>query len=61
MRRCACGHGGTPATVPSSVWYTIGGQRLNGQPSKPGLYINNGKKMIIKCVYGVTEKDYLSS
>ncbi|MBQ6377955.1 MAG: leucine-rich repeat protein [Prevotella sp.] len=32
----------------SDVWYTIGGQRLNGQPTKPGLYINNGKKVVIK-------------
>lgn len=29
-------------------WYTIGGQRLSGQPTKPGLYINNGKKVVIK-------------
>ena len=30
-----------------SVWYTINGMRLNGKPSAPGLYINNGKKVII--------------
>ena len=29
------------------VWYTINGMRLNGKPSAPGLYINNGKKVII--------------
>ena len=32
----------------TSTWYTIGGQRLNGKPTKPGLYINNGKKVVIK-------------
>ena len=30
-----------------SDWYTINGMRLNGKPSAPGLYINNGKKVII--------------
>jgi len=29
------------------VWYTINGMRLNVKPSAPGLYINNGKKVII--------------
>ena len=29
------------------VWYTINGMRLNGKLSAPGLYINNGKKVII--------------
>ena len=29
-------------------WYTIDGVRLSGKPSKSGLYINNGRKVIIK-------------
>ncbi len=29
-------------------WYTINGQKLMGKPSKPGLYINNNKKVIIR-------------
>ena len=29
-------------------WYTLDGVRLSGKPSKPGLYINNGKKIVIK-------------
>lgn len=29
-------------------WYDLSGRRLNGKPSTPGLYINNGKKIIIK-------------
>jgi len=30
------------------VWYTLDGRRLNGQPTKPGLYIKNGSKTIVK-------------
>lgn len=30
----------------SSAWYTINGQRLNGEPSRPGIYIRNGQKII---------------
>ena len=29
-------------------WYTVNGTRLSGKPSQAGLYINNGKKVIIK-------------
>lgn len=29
-------------------WYTINGQKLNGKPSKPGLYVNGNKKVIIR-------------
>ncbi len=32
----------------SEAWYTLGGVRLSGKPSKKGLYINNGKKVIVK-------------
>lgn len=28
-------------------WYTMDGARLNGKPSKSGVYINNGKKIVI--------------
>lgn len=30
------------------VWYTLDGRRLNGQPAKPGLYLNKGRKVVIK-------------
>ena len=32
----------------TDTWYTLDGRRLNAQPSKPGLYIHNGKKLVIK-------------
>ena len=31
-----------------SEWYTLDGRRLNGKPTQRGIYINNGKKTIIK-------------
>ena len=32
----------------NEVWFTLNGVRLNGKPSKKGIYINNSKKIIIK-------------
>ena len=32
----------------SETWYTLDGVRLDGKPSKGGVYINNGKKVVIK-------------
>jgi hypothetical protein len=29
------------------AWYSIYGTKLDGRPSKTGLYINNGKKVYI--------------
>ena len=34
--------------VQSNAWYTIDGRKLNGQPTKKGIYIHNGNKQIIK-------------
>ena len=42
-------HSATSVVLPASaVWYTISGLRLDGKPTRPGLYINNGKKVVIK-------------
>lgn len=30
------------------AWYTIGGVKLNGQPTAKGIYIKDGKKVVIK-------------
>ena len=35
-------------TFDSEAWYTLDGVRLSGKPSKKGLYINNGRKVVIK-------------
>ena len=32
----------------SNGWYTLGGQKLQGKPVVPGIYIINGKKIVIK-------------
>jgi len=31
-----------------SGWYTLDGVKLSGKPTKSGLYINNGRKVIVK-------------
>ena len=35
-------------TIDNDVWYTLKGVRLNGKPTKTGVYIVNGKKVVIK-------------
>ncbi len=37
-----------PTTSKDNGTYTMSGQRLNKKPTKPGLYIVNGKKIIIR-------------
>jgi hypothetical protein len=34
--------------VNDNSWYTINGVKLNGKPSKSGLYIYKGKKQVVK-------------
>jgi hypothetical protein len=31
----------------SDVWYTLDGRKLDGKPTKKGLYIHNGNKLVI--------------
>jgi hypothetical protein len=31
-----------------SAWYSLDGKRLSGKPCQKGIYIQNGKKVIIK-------------
>ena len=38
----------SPSTTGNDVWFTLNGVRLNGKPTKAGIYIVNGKKVIIK-------------
>ena len=32
----------------SETWYTLDGKRLNAKPNTKGIYVNNGKKVVIK-------------
>ena len=32
----------------SDAWYTIDGRKLDGKPTRAGVYINKGKKVVIK-------------
>ena len=32
----------------SEAWYTLDGKRLNAKPTTKGIYVNNGKKVVIK-------------
>lgn len=34
-----------PANVDDDAWYDMNGRRLSTQPTRPGLYIHNGKKI----------------
>ena len=34
--------------MPAEGWYTINGVKLEGAPTQKGIYINNGKKIIVK-------------
>ena len=34
--------------VKDDSWYTLDGRRLNSKPTQKGIYINNGKKVVIK-------------
>ena len=35
-------------SVSAEGWYTLGGVKLQGAPTEKGVYINNGKKVVIK-------------
>ena len=36
------------ASATDGPWFTLGGQRLGGQPVRKGCYILNGRKMVVK-------------
>ena len=38
----------TEITEKPGAWYTLNGVKLNGKPTKSGIYVNNGKKVVIK-------------
>ncbi|MBR2103459.1 MAG: hypothetical protein IJ928_12040 [Prevotella sp.] len=32
----------------NEAWYSLDGCRLNGQPKAKGIYIHNGRKVVVK-------------
>ena len=38
----------TNFTNSNDAWYDLSGRKLSGKPTKKGLYINNGRKVVIK-------------
>ena len=38
----------TNFTNSDDAWYDLSGRKLSGKPTKKGLYINNGRKIVIK-------------
>ncbi|MDY6328675.1 MAG: hypothetical protein SPL51_04245, partial [Lachnospiraceae bacterium] len=34
--------------VPAEGWYTLNGVKLQGVPTEKGIYIHNGKKLVVK-------------
>jgi hypothetical protein len=34
--------------IKNNNWFTLDGRRLQAKPTAPGIYLNNGKKVIIK-------------
>ena len=37
-----------PLTVNQDAWYTLDGRKLVGKPTTKGIYIQNGKKKIVR-------------
>jgi len=42
-KRCAI----TQLTIKAGAWYTLDGRRLSGKPTQKGIYIVNGKKVVL--------------
>ncbi len=39
---------GSMSNVQFDNWYTLDGRKLNGKPTQPGVYINGGRKVVMK-------------
>ena len=35
-------------TFDNDAWYSLDGRRMVGKPTAKGIYVNNGKKVVIK-------------
>lgn len=38
----------TAENTPATIWYGTDGRRLTGKPTQKGVYINDGKKLVVK-------------
>ena len=38
----------SPSPLTSGTWYTLDGRKLRGMPTQRGIYVSNGKRIIIK-------------
>ena len=38
----------SPSPLTSGSWYTLDGRKLRGMPTQRGIYVSNGKRIIIK-------------
>ena len=36
------------AAAADALWYSLDGRRLNGRPTQGGVYLNNGRKVVIR-------------
>ena len=34
--------------ITNGNWYDLNGRKLNGMPTKKGIYMNNGRKVVVK-------------
>ena len=41
-------HDAAPKAQAAEHWFTLDGRRLQAKPSAPGIYVNNGRKVVIK-------------
>ena len=48
MKSAATGTASTPCIPDSSAWFSLSGRKLSGKPTEKGVYVNNGKKVVIK-------------
>jgi hypothetical protein len=43
-----CNYMETDSSNGHSVWYTLNGIRLSGKPQKAGIYLRNGRKVMVE-------------
>ena len=48
LQAVVTGVGSMKAAFEKDVWYDLNGHKLNGKPTKKGVYFINGKKVVMK-------------